>query len=187
MSSIPNRIKARLPKAGQIWPVFSIILFIVFSWMLYRYFFQLPSWLYYMSTQNIFVLLAYTLSFSFVESLSVLLYVLFICFIFPGKFFKEIFIPQGSLQVIIITGLTYFLRLRLEDLAEMDLRMLVAIGIGLIIIQALSVVVIYMFLKRLPVTARWISSFAERMTIFYYLYAPLGVLCTLIVIVRNIL
>ena len=186
MTSLKQTLTARLPAIQQIWPVFSIIIFIDYTWVLYRFFFQVPSWLYYMKAGNLLVLFAYALSFSLIESFLVLLLVLLLCMIFPARYFKEKFIPQGSFQVLIITVLAYALRQRIEEFSKMEAWILIAIPVVAFLILTLSVIILSKIFERFWRIPKWVSSLAERMTIFLYLYPPLGVLGLLVVVVRNI-
>jgi hypothetical protein len=61
----------RLPDRGQLLPVFSTVVFIVFTWTIYHALYQVPSWLFYMTLPAILPLLAYILGFALLESLFV--------------------------------------------------------------------------------------------------------------------
>lgn len=170
----------------QVWPVFSIIVLIDYSWMFYRFFFQLPSWLYYMKAGNIVVLLSYTLSFALIESLMVLGLLFFLCLIFPARYFKDRFIPQGSIQVFVITMLAIIIRQRIDEFSKMEAWILIAIPVLVVLILSFSIVIISKMLERFSLITKWVTSLAERTTVFLYLYPPLGVLSFVLVIVRNI-
>ncbi|MEW5871496.1 MAG: hypothetical protein AB1894_19640 [Chloroflexota bacterium] len=186
MTTLTQNIKARLPSLQQIWPVFSIILFVIFSWMLYRFSYELPGWLYYMRVTNILILLAYMLSFSLVESLLILGFILLLSMIFPARYFKSVFVAQGSIQVFIITALAYALRRRVEYFAAMEGWIFAGLCLGLIVILVLNMIILSKIFSRFPVVEKWVSSLADRFTIFLYLYTPLGVLSALVIVVRNI-
>jgi len=186
VTTLRQNLTARLPTMQQIWPVFSIVLFITNSWLLYRFFYQIPSWLYYLRFTNIIILLAYTLAFALIESIIVIGFVILICMFFPSRIFKAKFVTQGSVQVFIISLLTYVLRQSVEDLATMDEWSIAAICLAVILLLVVMAAIIFLIYKRFPVLEKWISLIADRLTIFGNLYATLGVLGMLIVVVRNI-
>ena len=154
--------------------------------MLYRCFYELPGWLYYMSITNILILLAYMLSFSLVESFMILGFIVLLCMIFPTRYFKSVFIAQGSMQVFIITALAYSLRGRVEYFAAMERWIFAALFLVLIGFLVLMLIILSKIFSRFPVVEKWVSSLADRFTIFLYLYVPLGVLSALVIVVRNI-
>lgn len=186
MTAIKRFVSELLPPKNQIWPVFAIIVFIDFSWVLYRFFFQVPSWLYYMRASNLLILLVYTLSFALIESLLVLGLVLILCMIMPGRFFRDNFIPQGSILVFVITLIAFVLRQRIEEFSKMESWILIAIPLVVILVLVSTIVITSLFLNRFSLVKKWISTLAVQMTIFLYVYPPLGIVSLLVVVVRNI-
>ena len=89
MDQMRSRLRARLPSQNQVFLVFSVIVFVVFSWTLIREFFQVPSWLKYMVLGDILVITAYILAFALFESLLVLGFLLMLSGVFPVKIFRD--------------------------------------------------------------------------------------------------
>lgn len=190
MTTLKLKLSSRLPSTQQIWPVFSTIVFIIFTWMLYNFFFQIPSWLFYMKAAEILILLAYVMSYSLIESLLVLAFVLLLCMIFPASYFKNQFDALGSIQVFIISAIFYILRQRMGTFSKLEvenqINVLVATLLSILVGLVLSVIIVSKIFERFPVLSRWTSSLANRMIIFSYIYVPLGLLGLLVVIIRNI-
>src|SRR4030067_896911 len=84
-----TRIRQKLPTRPEALPVFSTILFIVFSWMFFQFFIQVPSWIFYMDARKLLVMFTSAVSFSLAESLILMGFVVFLCLVFPRRMFKE--------------------------------------------------------------------------------------------------
>ena len=182
-----TRIRLKLPTRNEALPVFSTILFIVFSWMFFQFFIQVPSWIFYMDAQKLLVMFTYVVSFSLAESLILMGFVVFLDLVFPRRMFKEQFIAQGTVQVLIISIITYFIRQRIELFEKLEIVKLLTIPVVALAVILLSVLLSAMIFKRFEKAPRLIESLADRMTIFAYLYLPLGVASLAVVVLRNII
>jgi len=177
---------AKLPTRQEALTVFSVILFVVFSWALYRTFWWVPSWLEYLSVWSILIILAYVLAFALFESLVILALLSLLSLLLPRKIFKDQFILQGS-TLSLLLGLGAFLiqrnvtviyRLQLEQILLYPLLILGAVILLLFITSILF--------KRIQQLARFTQAAAERMTVFAYLYVPMGLIGLVVVIIRNL-
>lgn len=139
-----------------------------------------------MDARKLLVMFAYVVSFSLAESLLLLGFVLFLCLVFPNRMFKKHFIAQGTVQVLVISIITYFIRQRI-DLRRFEIWKLLAIPLVALAVILLSVVVFAWIFKRFHKAPRLVESLADRMTIFAYLYLPLGVAGLAVVVLRNII
>jgi len=182
-----TRIRHKIPTRQETLPVFSTILFIVFSWMFFQFFIQVPSWIFYMDARKLLVMFTYVVSFSLAESLVLMGFVIFLCLVFPRRMFKEQFIAQGTVQVLIISIITYFIRQRIELFQKFEIWKLLTIPVVALAVILLSVLVFALIFSRFEKVPRLIESLADRMTIFAYLYLPLGVLGLVVVVLRNII
>ena len=84
-------IKLKLPTRQEVLPVFSVIIFFVFTWTLYTMFYYLPSWLGDMYTRDILILSTYSFAFALLESLIVLGVMVVLALLLPARFFKDKF------------------------------------------------------------------------------------------------
>ena len=176
----------RLPERRQFWLVFSTIVFIVFSWTIFHAFYQTTSWLYYMTVPGILVLYAYILGFALLESLLVSAFLTAYCFILPGRWLRDHFGSAGFLLALLLTLVVYLLRSGFEKYPKMDAWELAAIPLALLLGVALSALLLSKLVERLPKLARLCETIADRLTIFSFLYIPLGLLGWLVVLIRNI-
>lgn len=186
MATYKSRLKSRLPDAGQILPAFSAIIFVVYTWSLYRMFFQLPSWLGYLSVENVLSLAAYVLMFSLVESLALLAVLLIFGAFLPAGWLRRNFAVQGSTLVGLAALLAYLLQRNVGALYKLPPERLLLNSLlilaGLILVLAISAFIY----QRLPLLQKWVGSLAERLTVFAYIYIPLGILSLAVVLLRNL-
>ena len=186
MSDLSTKLTTKLPSRNDALTVLSVILFIVFSWALYRTFWWVPSWLEYLSVWSILIIFAYVMAFALFESLVILAMLILLCLLLPRKIFKDQFILQGS-TLSLLLGVGAFLiqrnvnviyRLKLEQTLLYPLLILVAVILLMFITSFLF--------KRIQPLARLTQATAERMTIFAYIYVPMGLIGLLVVIFRNL-
>src|SRR5512146_2034650 len=82
-SSAMSLFRRHLPHWGQVIPVYGMIAIVLYSWTLMRFFWKLPSWLYFLNGGEILGSLAYLLVINFLESLVFLCGPLFLAFVLP--------------------------------------------------------------------------------------------------------
>ncbi len=171
----------RLPRISQIAPVYAIIVLMVYSWTILLFFRQLPSWLYFMSFDEIFVLFAYGLTLNFLESLSVLLLLILFCFLLPKNWFYDTFVVRGASLAMLVTGYAMFLtwQLQYEEGYPAGLLFLTLPFLGVILI------LVY-FAGKIGFVSKIIESFADRAVIFLYLSIPISVILLIVVVFRNL-
>lgn len=180
------KLLSKIPSSQEILPVFSLILFVVFSWTIYRMLFQIPSWLYSHTKSGIFFLAAYVFSFALLESILLLLGILIVCLILPRWLFRDRFVPQSSLVIILLSIWALVVQFQRESLAKLELPQLI-VGVSLFILSLLVVAFIsYLVLRRFEKVESAINRGVDRMTVFAWLYAPIGIISIIIVAVRNI-
>jgi hypothetical protein len=175
-------LKNRLPSLQQILAVFGIILLIFYGWTLIWFFWKLPSWEYFLTLGEISTILAYSMATNLLESLAVLLVPLLISIILPKNWFKDFFISRASSLVIL--GLGYTMLITKYITSENDyypqnlVRLLPLAGVLILVLTFL--------IDRIPLLHKLLGGLADRATIFSYIFAPLGLISLLVVIVRNI-
>jgi hypothetical protein len=186
MTRILRGLFARLPSRQQVFPVFSVTVFVVFSWTLYQEFFQVPSWLKYMTMGEILVITAYALAFALIESLVITVLLLILSLVFPVKVFRDKFIPQGSILVLVAGFVAVMLQENMSEVYHLKIRQLTTYPIIGILAVVVMIFVLSWIFDRLSILTRLIQSIAERMTVFSYIYVPLSVVSLVIVTLRNL-
>ena len=180
------KLLSKIPSRQEILPVFSLILFIVFSWTIYRMLFQIPSWLYSHTKSGIFSLAAYVFAFAFFESIILLLFILILNFVLPRYLFRDLFVAQSSLVIVASAIWALVVQFQRESLADFDLPQLFAWLFLYLLSLLLITVVFYVLLRRFERAKMVIETIADRMVVFAWLYVPVGLVSLVIVIVRNI-
>ena len=177
---------SKFPNSQESLPVFSLILFIVFSFTTFRMLFQIPSWLNSHSTTDIFFLASYVFAVALIECLLLFGFILLINFILPGKFFRAHFVAQGSLVITICTIWALILKFITPGYEFANLQE----PLGWLLIFMLSLLIILLagsfLLRRYQQIEDLVDSLADRMVIFAWIYAPIGLISLCIVLIRNI-
>jgi len=179
-------LKSKLPTRQEVLPVFSIILFFVFTWTLYRMFYYLPSWLGDMYTRDILILSTYVFAFSLLESLIVLGGMVLLALLLPARCFKNKFVAQGGFWIMLASLAAYLIHPKLVVVTPWKLLYLVLIPIIALSGTIILLVLLSFLFDRLPGLTRIVNTFAEGMTIFAYIYLPLGLLSLFVVLLRII-
>lgn len=186
MATFKEKIKERIPSRNELLPVFSLIIFIDFSWTLYRMFWQVPSWLYYMNFWGVLTLAAYALAFALLESTIILGCVLFLSLVFPVRHFRAKFVQQGSVVVLLLSVIAVALQRKIGLIYDQELEILLAFSLISLAGVCISIFIFSYIFEHFGIISRLIASFAERMVVFSYLYVPLSLVSLAIVLVRNL-
>jgi hypothetical protein len=182
-----NALKSRLPSRSEALSVFSIFVFFVFSWTLYRTFFYVPSWLEYLSLWSVLVIVAYVLAFALLESALLLALLVFFSLFFPTKVFKEKYVLQGSSLAVLVCVGAVLLQRKINLVYRLELWQLLIYPLAGLLFSVLLVLLLAFLFRRFERLSRLVSALVERMVIFVYIYVPLGLLAVLVVLVRNII
>jgi hypothetical protein len=166
--------------------VLSVIIFFDFTWTLYRFSYYLPSWLGYLSTLGTLVVAAYTLSFALLESLVFLVFLVFLSLVFPSRFFQDKFVPQGSALTAVLGSGAFFLQRKIFIFYSMEMWQLAATVIAIPIAVVVLVLISSFLLDRFKMLPRLANTVADRMTLFAWIYIPLGLLGLVVVVLRNL-
>jgi len=179
-------IKSKLPTRQEVLPVFSIIIFFVFTWTLYMMYWNLPSWLRDMYIRDILILSTYVFAFALLESLIVLGGMVLLALLLPARFFKDKFVAQGGFLAVLVSLAAYLIHPKLVDALPLRLLYLVQIPIIALAGTIILIVLLSFLFDRLPGLTRVVNAFTEGMTIFAYIYLPLGLLSLFVVLLRII-
>lgn len=175
---LPNR----LPVFEQILAVYAVAAFMLFSWSLLWFFWNVPSWLHFMNLGVLFATLSYAMAASFLEGLTFLGLLLIVAFLLPSAWFRDHFIARGAAVAISLLGL-----IMLRDYWIVSenylLKPMATFGFAFVLLTA-----ILLFLAvKFSWMAKALSVLADRLTIFLYLFVPLAILSILNVLLRNLL
>jgi len=186
LSVLLTKLRSRLPGWREILPVFATIIFFVYSWALYRMFYQVPSWLYYLTVADILILTAYVLSVALFESLVMLALVLLVCALYPPSLFRQLFVAQGTTWVSLLALGAVLLQRRIGVIYKLQLTELIIYPALLIVLFLALPFGFYQLYRRSARLRRLVEDLADRMTIFALLYLPFSLISLLIVLIRNL-
>ena len=183
-----------IPPSQAIRPVFAWLVLIVFSYAIYQFFWYLSSWVEYLPPAGIFAIAGYTCAISLFESLLLLGGLLLLAALFPERWLRGHFASQGSLIVLVLAAWAGLLQLAINRYLDQiaQLKRLIPGGEITLSLALLVLLVTTLILAPYFVANRWRSlekrllSLSERITIFLYIYIPLGLLGLVIVIARNL-
>ena len=176
-------IRERLPGKADLAPVLASCVFLVFSWSMLWFLQQMPGWMAFLDSWDILGILAYVQAFALLESVLVLLPVIVVAIILPANWFRDRFAAQGSMMVFTIT----FWTVLFQGIAfALPLWSSGQLLLGLMLPLA-SIVVACALVHRSEKAEKAIRALADRLTVFLYIYIPLGFLGLIVVAARNIL
>lgn len=171
----------RFPRWAQIIPVFGVIVLVVYTWTLMWFFWEVPSWLYYLRTVELLSLLAYAFATNLAESLVILGGIVALAVILPQKWFREVFVARGAAVSIAGLGCAIFLA---EQFTDKNIYPAFWLRIPTLLVVAVAIGVLAYLCGRIRLVRRFLEAVADRVSIFAYIAAPLGVLSWIVVGIR---
>lgn len=174
-------LKNRLPRLAQLYPVYAIIVILVYGWTIYWSFWKLPSWMDFLPLGGIAAIYCYLLMSNFLESLLALLGVVIVSLILPPKWFREIFVSRASVLAasVLISFMVFESHFNkpAEYFHELPVYLIPIILLGGILA----------FLAGwIPIIRKGVEILAENAVIFLYISVPLSLLALVVVIARNL-
>lgn len=186
MVKLGRTIQAKLPSQQEALAVFSVILFVVFSWTLYRTFWWVPSWLEYLSIWGVLTIIAYALAFALFESLVVMGVMCLLSLVLPRRTFKDLFVVQGSTLALILGVGAFLVQRNVSVIYQLELEQTLLVPALILAGIVLLVLILAVVFQNIQVLSRLVLMMADRMTIFAYLYVPLGLVGLVVVLARNL-
>lgn len=159
--------------------MYATIVFLSYGWAIITFFWKVPSWLYFLSLGEIGAILAYALASSLLECTIILLIFLFASLVLPSGLLADKFAVRASL---IVYSLTFWVvLLTLNSLIQLPATSdVITFGLGVSVTSALAI----LLSERISFFPGLVMAVGNRLTIFLYLWLPLGVLGILVIIFR---
>lgn len=177
---------SRMPRRGELLPVYSTLLFLSGSWALYRFAWYLPSWMEYLSVPSLLVMAAYTLGYVLLESAVMLGLVVLVSLAFPRSVFRSQFVAVGCTLALALGAGAVLVQRRVSIIYDWEIWQVAAYSAAVLVGVVLLILLVAWLYRRFPRLLSLVNSLAERMTIFAYLYVPLGIIGLAVVIIRNL-
>lgn len=153
----------------------------IYSWALRGFIYQLSSLILYHSLGDIFAILAYMMGLALLETLLAMSLLLFLALLLPPGWLRKDFGYKAFL-ILLIAGaasvaLEHYLTEKMTGMAWL------AGGMGLALLLLAGSLLLAAHFPRIRALLR---GFLERLSIFTWLYVPVGIIGLLVVLVRNL-
>ncbi len=172
----------RFPKLNEILPVLAFTSFLVYGRMFYVFVWKMPSWLKFLTAEEILSGISYSLAFDLLESLSLTLLLVAISFILPSPWFRDVFVTRSTwlMTVWMVSLMIYF-----DRLSKLGLDFLIWLipWTAVTLIVALLAAFFAANVRVMHRAALWI---ADRTIVFLFLFIPASLVGAVVVATRNI-
>jgi hypothetical protein len=171
------KILERFPDTKHLYPVYGVIVTLIYGWSLYQFLWLLPSWLKFLSPGEIGAIAAYALVSDLFESLLILACLLLIAGLLPENWMRGDFVLRGGLSALYILLLFVFVaynQIPYQQIKEYWIWSVLGLG-GLHLVAG-----------KVRLIRKAIERLANGATLFLYLSLPLSALALLVVLIRNI-
>ena len=179
-----NFFRKRLPERSEVYTVLGFVIFMVFSWSMRGFFYEVPSFILYFNADQIFGVFSYMMGVALLESLLVTLGLGLLSLLLPVAWFKQGFVYKSFVTVLVGAIALLWLENTImafnNKLPPVNL-LLTAAGIALGAWVVLLLAFHYIKLFQNPVLF-----IADRVGVMAYLYVPLGFLGLIVVLIRNL-
>lgn len=165
--------------------VFGGVVFLIYSWAIRGFLYQVSSLRLYHTLGEIFAVFSYLMAFALLESLIIMGFLILAGLILPRKWFREGFAYKGFITILVagiaVIRLHYYLfslNYALPPINEIYL------GVAITVTLLISFVLLF---QSMPKLQKYLLLVQERLQIFIYFYIPLGILGLAVVLLRNLL
>lgn len=174
-------LKKRFPSLTDIYAVFSVAVFLIYSWSLWGFFYRVPSFMLLLPFGEIMAVLAYMLAVALIESVVVTIGLAVLGFVLPRALLREGFSYKGFLVLLVsavaVILLQTVVRISLIQIGDFYRTMAWSLAALLILI---------FWAQKSASLRRRIMLVVDQLEVFTYLYVPLGVVSLVVVLVRNL-
>ena len=173
-------IKRRFPDHREVTLVFSAVVFAVFTWAVRSFIYKFPAFILYYGVLDLFSILAYLLTFALLESLLVTALIVGLAALLPGSWLKQGFAYKGFLTVLVAAVATIYIK---ETMTNQPTVKFLATAFGTAFAIWIGLLLLAHFWLPLQ---RIVLDLADRISIFLYIYLPLGLVSVSVVLIRLI-
>lgn len=172
MRLIGNIVKKRIPDRTELRLVFGVIVFLVFSWSIWKFLYGLPSQL--LSTYWVDIVLHFLtlMVTALIESIITIIGILLLGFLLPVKCFRDGFPYKGFVTLLVLTGMIMWVRrvfVHDDYFPSVDV---LYVGGAIFFAAWVSSLVLFHYVKPLQ---RFVLFVEGQVEVFLWLYVPLGI------------
>jgi len=175
---MPEFLKRRSPAKNEIFLALSVLTLLVFSWELRSLFFNAPAFFLSYTLGEFLAITAYMLAVALIETSLMILVVVILALLLPGIVLRDGFAYKAAFLFIAIAIISIFLQFNMTN--QPRINFLVTQLILILVLWLVPVMLVH-FIAPLR---KFILDLFDRLTIFSYIYLPLGVFSLFVVIVR---
>ncbi len=180
-----------MPSRSDVLHVSGVVLFAVFGWSIRGFLFKVPSFSLYFGLGADFAILCYMFAFALLESALVMLVLVALGVILPSQVLKQGFAYKGFIVVLVlaVAAIVFESWYRIDFFKDIMAGMTYPIPpfIGGIIGTILLLAALFWSFHAWPRLQKYAGVFMEQLSIFTYIYVPLGLLGLVVVVIRNVL
>jgi hypothetical protein len=185
-----RRLRSRLPARSDILQVFSFVLFVVCGWSIRGFLYKIPAFSLYFSLGANLAVLCYMLGFALLESILVTAVLVVLAALLPARLFKEGFAYKGFVAVVVSTIAMilfegYYQVEYFKDILAHNYSSIPPFVAGLLGAVGSLTALLWLFHHR-PALQKYALYLLEQLSLFTYIYVPLGLLGLIVVIARNL-
>ena len=175
-------LKDRLPDIKTVLPVYAVLVFMLYGWMTIVFFWKMTAWLFYLNLGEIGIVYSYGVFNEFVESVIYIFLLLMLTVALPPSFLRDKFQTRGTLIASFFLGVVYFMSYLI---AFQEVNRLKAALFSLVVFGVLSMLLFWMSMK-FSFVEKSLIFMTDQLKIFLYVYAPITVISTFVVLFRMI-
>jgi hypothetical protein len=173
---------SRLPAKQDVLLAYALIATIIFGWSFVAFLWKMPAWLLFLQPDEILTILAYTFSVNLLESLGFLCFLLLLSLLLPAGLLRDRFAVRGGFISLSVLGSIAIYLNRYVANGQGFVRTLPLWMLATILIAILLCIVS----TRFSIVGSVVLWFADRLTVFLYIFVPLAALSLALVILRGI-
>jgi hypothetical protein len=169
---------------------FSVCAFFIYVWSIFHVLYEIPAWVFRLSTWDLIGFIAYTQMLALIESVVIFLVLVFLAAILPSRFFRDKFAAQASMMVLLSSGWAMLAHYNYSDVIIYNNMIMrseylrqIALWFGLYLLTLGAAYGLVYRSKKLENLIRFLAS---RVTVLASVYVAIGFLSLIVVILRNI-
>ena len=170
-------ISSRLPDRQQAAQVYAVIVLMLYGWMIWWFLFRFTTWRLYLRPWELAGVFAFSSVTAFIESALVFGVPVALALCLPRSWFSAVFVARGGMLAAAVLTYMMFLDDRLKH--EMLYPVLPNTP-GVLALPLAAVPVLVFAAGRIAWLRRFIESFAERATVFLYIFMPLSAISVIV-------
>ena len=189
-SSLIDRLCARFPARPEVVRVLGVVLFAVFGWTIRGFLYKIPSFTLYFGLGANLAILSYMLAFALLESIIVTGILVLLSALLPARWLRDGFDYKGFIIVLVAAAAmilfeNYYKADFFKDIlagATYPFPPFAQGAIGAVLLLAALLWLAHVQ----PRFRKYVLFVVEQLSLFTYIYVPLGLIGLAVVIIRNL-